>query len=731
MDNNKVTMNFSSFADNANKQDILIQGPVEIFSRVQTPQDLNYLNGLPTDRNVFVFVENVSDDSRTDRKQSAYYMHTYEDGKWKEVLLGTHSHANKALLDQLGDVNVDSLAYNARKILTITKVDADGDANTDYAHSFKLDWKDYPTQLPPLPAGYGDRPVYLSYKNGEYVWEDRVIPAQTFQYTKVRVTQAGKTLEVPDLRYDASANDTVLVFDSGDLVSIKENIIKNANGNYVLEIATDDPHTFDAGELITILVIKNGTEGFINSLAQEYMTKQDAVKLLSSGTLSLNNYATKKDLEELANKDHGHGRAYASYDHDHDDRYAAFKHIHQDYVMEADVYAMISNCLAELLGQEDPNLTPEDILDKSFSQAISSIRTLVETKADVSYLEEIKRNLEAKIREHELDLTDSTIIIHDREQNLKDYLILLENRIASISGRASDIQLSAPISVALTGDKNIGRYKNGDVISQGTTLQAVLQGMLREVIKPEIVEPKLEITYAIDGEDPEPGDTYTVNFTVTFTKNDAGNILKNSDGYPVIHNGESLERAYIKYFEADSAGNAVEKHALLGTDLKASASVFFSDKVPFSFSCQIDYAQGETKEDNYGQAIYFVRAGSKTESYSVPVNRKMFLGYYKNNDIRTAKERAVETGHIRVEAKWYDNVKDFVIAIPYGQRLFVKSAFYINQGCEILDLFERTIENVSGSNGYSPVLYEVYRYHMDMVPTDTLYFDVLIERSNA
>ena len=726
----KVTINFGSFADNADNQDILIQGPVEIFARVDKPQDLEYLADIPNNRNIFVFVENVSDETRTDRKQSAYYMHSYEDNKWEEVLLGTHSHANKALLDQLGDVNVDSMEYNARKILTITKVDKDGGSYDDYSHSFKLDWKDYPTQLPDLPNDFRDRPVYLTYKDGKYVWEDKIIPAQTFQYTKVRVTEPGKSIEVPDLRYDEASKDTVLVFDSGDLVTIKENITKNENGNYVIEIAPDDDHTFDVGELITILVIKNGTEGFLNSIAEEYMTKQDAVKLLSTGTLSLNNYATKKDLEELANKDHGHGRQYASYDHNHDDRYAMFKHIHSDYVLESDVYAIISNCLAELLGQEDPGLSPEDILNKSFSQAITSIRSILETKADLTYLEEIKRNLETSIRNKELDLTDSYISIHNKEQNLKDYLLLLENRIASISGRASDIQLSAPIKVELK-DKTIGKYKNGDVIDQGTTLQTLLQGMLREVIKPELTEPTLDLTYEIDNEGPEPGDIATTYFTVVYNKNDAGDIVVDEEGYPaykiVAEDGTyTYERAYISYTE-----DGVEKRVLLDKDLTAQANILFTDKSDLNISCNIEYEQGEVHEDNYGNASYFIPAGTLSVEKTYKTERKMFLGYFNGTDIRTAKERPVETGRIRVEAKWYDKIKDFVVAIPYGQRLFVKSVFYLNQGCEILDLFERTIEPVPGANNYSPVLYEIYTYHMDMVPTDTLYFDVLIERSKA
>lgn len=726
----KVTINFGSFADNADNQDILIQGPVEIFARVDKPQDLEYLADVPSDKNIFVFVENVSDETRSDRKQSAYYMHSYEDNKWEEVLLGTHSHANKALLDQFGDINVDSMEYNARKILTITKVDKDGGLHDDYAHSFKLDWKDYPSQLPDLPNDFRDRPVYLTYKDGKYVWEDKIIPAQTFQYTKVRVTESGKSLEVPDLRYDAASKDTVLVFDSGDLVTIKENITKNENGNYVIEIAPDDDHTFDVGELITILVIKNGTEGFLNSIAEEYMTKQDAVKLLSTGTLSLNNYATKKDLEELANKDHGHGRQYASYDHTHDDRYAMFKHIHSDYVLEADVYAIISNCLAELLGQEDPGLSPEDILNKSFSQAITSIRSILETKADLSYLEEIKRNLESKIRDKVLDLTDSYISIHNKEQNLKDYLLLLENRIASISGRASDIQLSAPIKVELK-DKTIGKYQNGDVIEQGTTLQTLLQGMLREVIKPELTEPTLDLTYEIDNEGPEPGDIATTYFTVVYNKNDAGDIVVDDNGYPaykiVAEDGTyTYERAYISYTE-----DGVEKTVLLDKDLTAQADILFTDKSDLYISCNIEYEQGEIHEDNYGNASYFIPAGTLSVEKTYKTERKMFLGYFNGTDIRTAKERPVETGRVRVEAKWYDKIKDFVVAIPYGQRLFVKSVFYLNQGCEILDLFERTIEPIPGANNYSPVLYEIYTYHMDMVPTDTLYFDVLIERSKA
>ena len=58
----KVTINFGSFADNADNQDILIQGPVEIFARVDKPQDLEYLADIPNDRNIFVFVEDTCSD---------------------------------------------------------------------------------------------------------------------------------------------------------------------------------------------------------------------------------------------------------------------------------------------------------------------------------------------------------------------------------------------------------------------------------------------------------------------------------------------------------------------------------------------------------------------------------------------------------------------------------------------------------------------------------------------
>ena len=64
--------------------------------------------------------------------------------------------------------------------------------------------------------------------------------------------------------------------------------------------------------------------------------------------------------------------------------------------------------------------------------------------------------------------------------------------------------------------------------------------------------------------------------------------------------------------------------------------ILFTDNSDLHISCVIEYEQGEIHEDNYGDASYFIPAGSLSVEKTYKTERKMFLGYFNGTDIRTA-----------------------------------------------------------------------------------------------
>ena len=56
--------------------------------------------------------------------------------------------------------------------------------------------------------------------------------------------------------------------------------------------------------------------------------------------------------------------------------------------------------------------------------------------------------------------------------------------------------------------------------------------------------------------------------------------------------------------------DGVEKRVLLDKDLTAQADILFTDNSDLYISCNIEYAQGDIHEDNYGNASYFNPEGT-------------------------------------------------------------------------------------------------------------------------
>jgi len=76
-------------------------------------------------------------------------------------------------------------------------------------------------------------------------------------------------------------------------------------------------------------MINNGVSTTINKLAKDYITKEEAIILLSEGKIDLSKYATKNDFYKKADKYHVHSD-YSKIDHTHDYRYSPYHHTHDE-----------------------------------------------------------------------------------------------------------------------------------------------------------------------------------------------------------------------------------------------------------------------------------------------------------------------------------------------------------------------------------------------------------------
>jgi len=707
----KVTLHFNSIEDNSENQDIIINAPIKIYASVDNVQALELLN-VPEDEDVVVHVRNVINSDT--RQKSAFYMHLAESNTWTEVLLGGHSHNNKELLDQLGDINVEDLA-DKNKILTIKAVDMDGQPE-NYAFKYKLEWADYPTQLPEIPEDMLNTPAYLTVENGEYVWKNQLVPAQTFQYKQVIIesNEPVKQFKVKDLNYNKDY-DEVLIFDGPNLLTdcqVSVHYESESGEKYALvEITSDNENLiFENGEKLTLLVIKNGVSGFLSQLADEYMKKSDVIDLLSGKSITLHKYATKDDLKTKADAVHHHSQ-YSLDGHNHDERYAMFNHIHSQYITRSDVYASISSVLANLLDIEDPNITIDNIND-TLGQSLVALKdellNEIATLASIQYVDDQIATLKRDF----LDADHINIKIGNRNYVLTDYISMLENSISSVYNKTTDVTVAANIRVQLGEDESIGGFNDGDVISTNSSIHEVISKLVTKRIPPVLFQPTVSLTV-----DPgtnarmEVGERLTLKITASFTQNDAGQatrirLIASKDGN--VNTYELRNNSPFDLYE------------------------ILSDISPLTLQVVVDYAQGPSKTDNLGRSDYFIPEGQIGVSKVITGKRKSFIGkYLPNSGYRASTIIDTPISKFTMEVQGYEGLHDIIMAFPENQNIAVDSIYYRNQGCDVTDLF--TIERnvmIHGANNYTPIEYDVYRLTMPEDLDQKMFFDVSIRRGD-
>ena len=191
--------------------------------------------------------------------------------------------------------------------------------------------------------------LYLSTDEyGNLTWDNTLLPAQTF-YAKTKIisgiTDKDKSIELTfeDVNFNSQLDFPLMIID-GFFVNVPWKFA-GKDIKYELELAPENyNYTIENGTQITLVVIKNSSQGSItDELARNYISREEAVSILSRGKLRLDDYVKKTDLNKYSTIGHSHSQ-YALKGHNHDSRYANFYHTHPE-LLEA-----VAQLIAEASG---------------------------------------------------------------------------------------------------------------------------------------------------------------------------------------------------------------------------------------------------------------------------------------------------------------------------------------------------------------------------------------------
>lgn len=197
---------------------------------------------------------------------------------------------------------------------------------------------------PKLPTLYLATDEY-----GNIHWENKLLPTQYFYKNTIVVTEKtkdsyliekidGKFLKIKfeDTFFNIESGDVPLLlidsyfaFDITPVVENEKDLVYyiNIENKY---INWDYDNDIIDSTSFTLIIIKNSAGGSLaREIAENYVSKDDAVKILSHGKISLKDYAKATDLIAYSRIGHTHSQ-YALKDHNHDYKYANYHHTHPE-----------------------------------------------------------------------------------------------------------------------------------------------------------------------------------------------------------------------------------------------------------------------------------------------------------------------------------------------------------------------------------------------------------------
>lgn len=325
---------------------------------------------------------------------------------------------------------------------------------------------------------------------GTIRWDNKLLPTQTFYHES-------KTITKDDIKNDST--DIIIEFDSPyridedypllmindyfafDLIpdSSKDKITYHISKNRDIGICSIDQLLEDGQEIkLTLVVIKKVSSGDIaDELAKNYITKADAVNILSHGKLKLNDYATKADLNSFAILNHKHSE-YALKTHNHDYRYAMYHHTHPE----------LAGLIASMTGVDESKI--KEWLDKVQNSNDELLKKFIESlglfEKNGKYFIEDKNTI---LSEESWKAIDKYFTDNPRLQNpgsfegksVGDALVQFAKLFELDAVKDSQVILEDPI----TSQYNIGGIVKGQTFEKDSELRDLLTQLLNPYISVE------------------------------------------------------------------------------------------------------------------------------------------------------------------------------------------------------------------------------------------------------
>lgn len=257
-----------------------------------------------------------------------------------------------------------------------------------------------------------------------------------------------------------------------------------------------------------------------------------------------------------------------------------------------------------------------------------------------------------------------------------------------------------------------GAFQDGEVLTVGTRVHDVLQGLLDDTFERPYTFPTLELTGV--GENIEVGNTVSISLVPVFTQNDAGPLTR-----------FILERSvsggdFVTLYDTDH----------IVTHTEPSVAIIDNPNI-LSFRATAWFEEGPIKMSNGEEIEGHIEAGSISTRLTISGIRKCFYGAeagttfpVENGDqVRALPESTtfgVEEGSI-VPINIPTGTTRITIAYPAyvrdPQKILSKKLGY-----DIKDVFEKTTMRVKGYNGYTDIEYKVFTYIPDTgYPSDDIY----------
>lgn len=257
-----------------------------------------------------------------------------------------------------------------------------------------------------------------------------------------------------------------------------------------------------------------------------------------------------------------------------------------------------------------------------------------------------------------------------------------------------------------------GAFQNGEVLTKGTRVHDVLQGMLDDTFERPYTFPTLELTGV--GENIEVGNTVSITLVPVFTQNDAGPL-----------NRFKLERSvsggdFVTLYDTDH----------IVTHTEPSIAIIDNPNI-LSFRATAWFDEGKIKYSNGEEIEGHIEAGSISTRLTISGIRKCFYGaesgitfpVESGDQVRALPESTtfgVEEGSL-VPITIPTGTTRITIAYPAYVR-DVQKVLSKKLGYDVKDVFEKTTMRVKGYNGYQDIEYKIFTYIPDTgYPSDDIY----------